>query len=348
MRAIVVVTIIGLLLSGCSTTPPVRNPAKDLCAGTKRPYTIKGETYYPQDHFDYEEEGLASWYGPGFHERPKSCGGRYDMHGLSAAHKTLPIPSVVEVTNTKNGKSLTLVVDDRGPFVNNRIIDLSKGAAHYLGVYEEGLAPVKVRAIPHESVALVNYLKQFGPYGKPDDGRSWDTIYRQEIAGQYQSVEEVHHKQPKLLSTVARSDTSRPPAKLRPAVAQIEKSSPLPKPKPAVYHQESTHEFDQLLQEISTSQSPKRKRSQAPQKASRKAFSSKPHYIQVGTFVQRHNAEKLRRELARMGQANVAETRKSGQKFYAVKLGPFDNQHQAKKILTTLTNDGHYAVMKIH
>lgn len=340
MRSLVCLVALGLLLTACST-PQVKNPAKELCSGTKRPYDIKGVTYYPQDHFDYEEEGIASWYGPGFHERPKSCGGRYDMHGISAAHKTLPIPSVVEVTNMENGKKIKLVVDDRGPFVDTRIIDLSKGAAHKLGVHNKGLSKVKVRAIPEESVALVNHLKQYGRYGQPSDGRSWDAIYRQEIAGKHHSIESFENHKPRVELTVAHSNTQRP-AKIQPAVAHVEKAKPLPKPQQATYKYNNSKEFDSLLHEISTTQAEK----PAAPTPTPKVSSRSSHYVHVGSFVQRDNAEKLRQELAKLGKAYVAETKSSGQKFYAVKLGPYDDHHQARKILTTLSNDGHYAIVQ--
>lgn len=336
---LIIISALCLLLTGCSSTV-VRNPAKELCSGTKRPYEINGTTYYPQDHFDYDEEGVASWYGPGFHERPKSCGGRYDMHGLSAAHKTLPIPSVVEVTNTENGKRVKLVVDDRGPFVDDRIIDLSKGAAEKLGVHHKGLAKVRVQAIPEESLALVNHLKRYGRYGQSPNGKSWDAIYREEIAGDFSRRPlESAQRTAKLESTVARSDTKRP-AKLQPAIARVEKDKSLPKAKAAPYIQEETENLDALLQEISTApKNPKKKTLPPPRHA------TKAHYIQVGSFIQKRNAEKLCQELARHGRTNVAETKQSGQRFFAVQLGPFNDKQQAQKLLTTLENDGHYAIV---
>lgn len=171
---------ICLFLIGCSTHQPAETR---LCSGTARSYQINGTWYYPQDHYDYEETGTASWYGPGFHGRPKSCGGKFNMNGISAAHKTLPIPSVVQVTNTKTGQSLVLVVDDRGPFVKDRIIDLSKGAAIALGTHGKGLGEVNVVTLPEDSKALANYLLRYGRYGRDPSGRSWLTIYKDEIEG---------------------------------------------------------------------------------------------------------------------------------------------------------------------
>lgn len=113
--------------------------------GTLRPYTIRGRTYTPVIDEHYNEVGVASWYGDAFHGRPTATGEIYDMNGLSAAHTTLPLPSLAEVTNLATGESVVVRVNDRGPFVGDRIIDLSRGAADALGVRSQGLAEVRVR-----------------------------------------------------------------------------------------------------------------------------------------------------------------------------------------------------------
>jgi rare lipoprotein A len=95
----------------------------------------------------YEERGVASWYGPGFHEGATSSGERYDMYGMTAAHKTLPLPTYVEVTNLRNGHSIVVRVNDRGPFKSGRIIDLSYAAATKLDMLRDGTAFVEVKAL---------------------------------------------------------------------------------------------------------------------------------------------------------------------------------------------------------
>jgi rare lipoprotein A len=112
-----------------------------------RPYTINGKTYYPKDEPNYRAEGVASWYGPDFHGRLTSNGEIYDMHGISAAHPTLPLPSYARVTNLANGKSIMVRVNDRGPFVYDRVIDLSIGTAKALDFYGHGLARVRVEYV---------------------------------------------------------------------------------------------------------------------------------------------------------------------------------------------------------
>ncbi|MGH8433955.1 MAG: septal ring lytic transglycosylase RlpA family protein [Pseudomonas sp.] len=116
------------------------------------PYTVLGKTYYPMpDARRYQASGTASWYGTKFHGQATANGEKYDLYGMSAAHKTLPLPSYVRVTNLDNGKSVILRVNDRGPFYSDRIIDLSFAAAKKLGYAEVGTARVKVEGIdPHE------------------------------------------------------------------------------------------------------------------------------------------------------------------------------------------------------
>ena len=118
------------------------------------PYQIGGVWYYPKVDYGYNESGIASWYGPGFHGKLTANGGIYDQNALTAAHKTLPMPSLVRVTNLENGRSLRLTVNDRGPYVNGRIIDLSRRAAQLLGLHRRGTAKVRVQIMAAESRAL--------------------------------------------------------------------------------------------------------------------------------------------------------------------------------------------------
>jgi rare lipoprotein A len=136
-----------LTLAGCGSSDP--DPAKPTAAGPHfkvgQPYQINGQWYYPRFVTEYEASGIASWYGESYHGRQTANGEIYDMHALTAAHPTLQLPSVVEVVNLENGRSLTLRVNDRGPFVDDRLIDLSFAAARELGFERQGLAQVQVR-----------------------------------------------------------------------------------------------------------------------------------------------------------------------------------------------------------
>ncbi len=116
--------------------------------GNPQFYDALGERYFVmQSAAGYDERGVASWYGPGFHQGSTSSGERYDMYGMTAAHKTLPLPTYVQVTNLSNGKSVVVRVNDRGPFKSGRIIDLSYTAATKLDMLRDGTAFVEVKAI---------------------------------------------------------------------------------------------------------------------------------------------------------------------------------------------------------
>ena len=119
-----------------------------------KPYKILGTWYYPKEDYKYSEVGVASWYGSDFHNKKTANGEKYDMNTLTAAHRTLPLPSVVRVTNLENGRSLILRVNDRGPYAKNRIIDISKRGAALLGYQTQGTAKVRVEIMEKESKAL--------------------------------------------------------------------------------------------------------------------------------------------------------------------------------------------------
>lgn len=173
-------TLLVSLLAGCSSTPATKpgkseppsrykqkhdaGPGKYIdtshvpdavpryevrtMAGNKNPYTVLGKTYYLiQDERSYKERGYASWYGTKFHGERTSNGEVYDMYAMTAAHKTLPIPSYVRVTNVSSGKTVVVRVNDRGPFHSSRIIDLSYAAAQRIGILGNGTGQVDVEIV---------------------------------------------------------------------------------------------------------------------------------------------------------------------------------------------------------
>ena len=118
------------------------------------PYQINGTWYYPRVDYDYRETGIASWYGPGFSGKRTANGEIYNPRDLTAAHRTLPMPSVVRVTNLENGRTVKLRINDRGPFARSRIIDVSQRAAELLGFTRQGTAKVLVEIVEDESRRL--------------------------------------------------------------------------------------------------------------------------------------------------------------------------------------------------
>lgn len=149
-----------LVMTGCGALNPFpksvpSTPPREKRASTPkgfdpktRPYTVMGRTYYPlQTAAGYNEVGKASWYGVDFHGKKTASGQVYDMYGVSAAHKTLPLGTRVRVTNLENGRDVILVINDRGPFVHGRIIDLSYGAASHLDSVNRGVVKVRIEAL---------------------------------------------------------------------------------------------------------------------------------------------------------------------------------------------------------
>lgn len=144
-------------------SPQPEGPAR---YGNRPYYQVLGKRYEVMSSAKgYEEKGIASWYGRKFHGRLTANGETYDMLKISAAHKSLPLPTYVEVTNLRNGRSLIVRVNDRGPFVDNRLIDLSWAAAAKLDVVRHGTAPVRIRALdPVDPAAPVKSTGEQGPF----------------------------------------------------------------------------------------------------------------------------------------------------------------------------------------
>lgn len=180
LKCVLLLLGIVFFLNGCSTSN--KTPVTGLC-GSCKPYYARGSMYYPQNYYEYDEVGLASWYGPGFHGKPKPLGEKYNQHAMTAAHATLPLPTIAKVTNLANGKSVIVLVDDRGPFVyDGRIIDLSMEAAKRLGTFQKGVSKVRVQSLIDESKALSDYLAKNGHHMRKDRlKRTWLEIYEQEI-----------------------------------------------------------------------------------------------------------------------------------------------------------------------
>ena len=153
----------ALVLAGCAETELLVHTAKTAKShsadtGSKgrykvgNAYQIKGVWYYPKEEWDYAETGIASWYGPGFHGKSTANGEVFDENALTAAHRTLPMPSIVRVTNLDNGRSIVVRVNDRGPFAHGRIIDMSRRSAQLLGFMNKGTAKVRVELMESESL----------------------------------------------------------------------------------------------------------------------------------------------------------------------------------------------------
>ncbi len=147
IRILLITAVFAALVSACAAhrTKVIDTPETRGLKGWQKPYTVGGVRYDPlPSHVGFAQDGLASWYDD---EGPTSNGERYDRHALTAAHKTLPLGVHVRVRNKRNGREVVVRVNDRGPFVRERIIDLSLAAARQLGIIDSGTAPVHIEAL---------------------------------------------------------------------------------------------------------------------------------------------------------------------------------------------------------
>jgi len=162
------ILIVFILFTGCTqryvtevyNTPGVKK-------STQKAYSVNGNVYYPKKTvpIGWSEKGIASWYGPNFHGKYTSNGEIYNMYALTAAHKTLPMDTIVKVTNLNNGKSVNVRINDRGPFVKGRIIDLSYAAGKKIGLDRTGTAPVKITVVGFKGKNYISgYMIQVGAF----------------------------------------------------------------------------------------------------------------------------------------------------------------------------------------
>ena len=188
-RRLMTVSIASMLLTACGAAQLAINLAQKQSRAVEKkeqianstsvkanprykvgdPYQVAGVWYYPERNLKYDETGVGSWYGDEFAGRLTANGEIFDPNKVSAAHKTLPMPSVVRVTNLDNGKSLVVRINDRGPFVSGRIIDLSREAARLIGYKDSGIARVRVQILAEQSLRLER-LAQDGKF--PENGFS--------------------------------------------------------------------------------------------------------------------------------------------------------------------------------
>ncbi|MBX9977820.1 MAG: septal ring lytic transglycosylase RlpA family protein [Alphaproteobacteria bacterium] len=345
-----------LLLASCAGNRDITSgkyPVQGICRSCK-PHMVRGSWYTPQLYYDYDETDTASWYGPRFHGKPGAAGQIFDQNGISAAHRTLPLPTIVKVTNLSNGKSINLVVNDRGPYTyDGRIIDLSMGAAKAIGVYAKGTAKVRVQAIPAQSQAFSLHLAKIGNRAGAVPGRTWEEVYNEDIAPNhssepYEKGSSNHHPVPGLASSHAHhhgGDLEVVPLKLpgkspvkaamnaiangNPLDVLIAEHAALPLPKTIIVPNVATP--------LPTAPVAVR-----AQKAAKPMATGPLYYIQLASFVKKDNALKLLQEVDGLAQAAIQETVvPPGQTFYSVKCGPYPSEDAAQMALTSLDVLGH-------
>lgn len=168
-RAVLLLSTTSFLFCACGggyATRVIDTPETRQMKGHQRPYSVNGRRYDPlPSHEGFSEQGMASWYGRDFHGKKTSSGEIYDMHAMTAAHKTLPMGTLVRVTNKDNGREAVVRINDRGPFVRGRIIDVSYAAAKRLGLVDSGTARVRIEALGDREEAGSGRSSVNGPPG---------------------------------------------------------------------------------------------------------------------------------------------------------------------------------------
>lgn len=304
--------LIGVL-AGCAETELAVHNAKSLDSPKSetvpqtgsykvgKPYQIANVWYYPREDYAYEETGIASWYGPGFHGKLTANGEIYDQNAMTAAHRTLQMPSLVEVTNLENGRSVRVRVNDRGPYAHGRIIDLSKRAADLLGFANQGTAKVRVRIIEMESRQLA-MLASGGTAGAAS-------------APPAMPVENV------AVEALPPPGGSAPAAMRTAALA----------PPPTLGTQRDIEPL--RLRTGTLAATPEPVVTQMPVHRTQ-------IFVQAGAFTQVANAVRLRARLASLGNVHISKALLGADAFYRVRLGPVANVAEADRVLEMLLANG--------
>jgi rare lipoprotein A len=295
------VVAVGLALSACSSKSSRNDPFAGVASprypgngplpkGGGRyligePYQVAGNWFHPAEQPNYDKVGLASWYGPDYHRRRTSNGEWFDMNYLTAAHATLPLPSYAKVTNLENGHELVVRINDRGPFVGTRIIDLSRQSAEVLGMKGRGTAKVRVQ-----------YL---GPAPLNDKGSDLVAMNRELQRGTPTD------------SLIAAASGRRPASPSVQIAGLAPKTLPQEVPPPAQFQ---------------------------PQPAESQ---SSGYFVQVGSFSDPGNAERMRRELAGLGPVQIMALSGSLGTFYRVRVGPLNDASAAESTLQQVVDAGH-------
>jgi len=321
-----------------------------------KPYVINGESYYPSYDPSYDKIGTASWYGPGFHGKYTASGEVYDQNDLTAAHPTLPMPSLVRVTNLENGKSLVVRINDRGPFKASRLIDLSKKSARTLGIHS--LAQVRVQFLEQETQ---NYIAM----AKAEGGRIIPMAEYHRRGGEVQVAQQTDtNAVPAPMMTVGQNDIApggAPVVESNPAESKVKIATPrlfvqearadeiaemLPRQAP---EEETTGTGnDDIFQPDPSSQAipplkPIRAESTQPKPlgeqpldnsapvAAAESFGN--YTIQAGVFSSEANVHKLVEKLQPIGETLVDRVEMGGRTLWRVRLGGFAEKDYATEVL---------------
>lgn len=312
MMRILALVVATLVLSGCTEVEFASHIAKNAMGGPAtpaqqgafkigKPYNVQGKTYYPKESYDLVETGIASWYGPGFHGKKTASGERFDTNELTAAHRTLQMPSLVRVTNLDNGKSVIVRVNDRGPFSRGRVIDVSERAATLLGFKNAGTAKVKLEVLSQESLKLAEMAKR----GESTKGVELALNQGKKLAPESTVIVESVSPPYK---TAAYEPTEGGNIGVQAVAA--EPLGPIP------VHTAPDGRFmpDPVVTQV--------------------AIRPSNIYVQAGSFTLYENAKRLSQTLNQIAVTSVQEATINGKQFYRVRVGPVANVAAADSLLS--------------
>ncbi len=315
-----IVVAASVLLNACATTELVFHTAKKIGgdAPTGRegavykvgnPYEISGVWYYPAVDYDYSETGIASWYGSDFHGLPTANGEIYDMNRVTAAHRTLPMPSMLQVTNLENGRSISVRVNDRGPFKRGRIVDLSRRGAQLLGFERNGTAKVRVEILAAESRRMATEMTA-GNGAKVAEKNGVKSVARAKIASE----------------PLAPPPGMKASAKPTPVTGNGAKIAARPAPARRSIARPNGSSL-------------------AARDAKVTIVPVKPTniYVQAGAFSQYYNAHRLKVILSTLGPAKVTTVAVGEYYLFRVRLGPMSSLPEADKMLARIIGAGYEA-----
>jgi rare lipoprotein A len=277
------------------------------------PYKIDGVTYTPTEEFNHVETGVASWYGPGFHGKSTANGERYDQGDRTAAHRTLQMPAIIRVTNTDNGQSTVVRINDRGPFARSRIIDLSRAAAQDLDIVRNGTAHVRIDQLPAESQAVKDVAVNGGGPAE------------QEAA--VARVASGHYAPTAVQTASAPPAAAPPPVYTQPAPTQpvwpTNPRSPATEPAPAYVPAGNGGATVASLANGTT------------------LLPASGFYVQTGAFMTPENAERQREAVRSYGVSEISQGSTGGRDVYRVRIGPYTTSDAAGIVADRLKRSGY-------
>lgn len=371
-RRFMLLAALPLLLSACAETQLASHYAKQVpwpgeqtpnsTYKVGKPYKVAGDWYYPSEDFSKSETGIASWYGPTFHGKRTANGEIYDQNELTAAHRTLQMPSLVRVTNLDNGRAIVVRVNDRGPFKRGRVIDVSKRSAELLGFINQGTARVRLDVMEKESRRIAAAAQQghdtsritladLERFDRPVVVAQADIPRLQKASVDANSL---RGNQPGGRFAVASSDPMMPES-LRTPTITVEQ---LNRGMPPVAAQ--APQFDGSRRQIATTAGTP-VAVPAPNQPGQVPFSGHTDnkgrfmpddvvqkvpvaptglFVQAGSFGVRENAERMKNQLSAIAPTTIEQININGRQLYRVKLGPLADLAEADAVLSRVTNAG--------